>query len=362
MTAAGASGGTAGAAKTSPGANTEDARRGVAVVAGDGLDVVEGLNYIGRVGEGVGVAVGCAFGVGEVVSSRNGPNSSGFGAERSVSRRPITVAVFRRAVRRHRAPARRSTPSPTPTRCPTLAESVSAEKRRVVSAAIYGRVRASVEVCAACLSVDGPDRRRGRLDRGRERPGAPPGAQNSSFSPKFAPLRPLASYHGASRVTRWSSVSRRRATKVVGRQNYSGESHRSGFRPKWAVFGPWGRPKALSAAIQRPAAAVGTLDGREDRRALGQGPDAAAQGRGNHPLVLGRDAFGECRAPCGRRRRCRSPCRSSMMSNRPAEHSGGDRSTRNAAFGAEIIRFRAIRGHLGPERPLPRQFRNSGRL
>ena len=50
------------------------------------------------------------------------------------------------------------------------------------------------------------------------------------------------------------------------------------------------------------------------------------------------------------------------MSNRPAEHSDGDRSTRNAAFGAEIIRFRAIRGHLGPERPLPRQFRNSGRL
>ena len=49
------------------------------------------------------------------------------------------------------------------------------------------------------------------------------------------------------------------------------------------------------------------------------------------------------------------------MSNRPAEHSGGDRSTRNAAFGAEIIRFRAIRGHLGPERPLPRRFRTPGR-
>ena len=50
------------------------------------------------------------------------------------------------------------------------------------------------------------------------------------------------------------------------------------------------------------------------------------------------------------------------MSNRPAEHSDGDRSTRNAAFGAEIIRFRAIRGHLGPERPLPRRCRNPGRL
>ena len=50
------------------------------------------------------------------------------------------------------------------------------------------------------------------------------------------------------------------------------------------------------------------------------------------------------------------------MSNRPAEHSDGDRSTRNAAFGAEIIRFRAIRGHLGPERPLPRRCRTPGRL
>ena len=50
------------------------------------------------------------------------------------------------------------------------------------------------------------------------------------------------------------------------------------------------------------------------------------------------------------------------MSNLPAEHSGGDRSTRNAAFGAEIIRFRAIRGHLGPERPLPRRFRTPGKL
>ena len=118
----------------------------------------------------------------------NSPKTNDFGAKRSVSRRPITVAVFRRAVRHHRAPARRSTPSPTPTRCPTLAESVSAEKRRMVSAALYGRVRASVEVCATCPSVDGPDRSRGRLDRRRERLGAPPGAQNSSFSPKSTPI------------------------------------------------------------------------------------------------------------------------------------------------------------------------------
>ena len=30
------------------------------------------------------------------------------------------------------------------------------------------------------------------------------------------------------------------------------------------------------------------------------------------------------------------------MSNRPAEHSDGDRSTRNAAHGPENMRFRAI--------------------
>ena len=118
----------------------------------------------------------------------NSPKTNDFGAKRSVSRRPITVAVFRRAVRHHRAPARRSTPSPTPTRCPTLAESVSAEKQRMVSAALCGRVRASVEVCATCPSIDGPNRSRGRLDRERERPGAPPGAQNSSFSPKSTPI------------------------------------------------------------------------------------------------------------------------------------------------------------------------------
>ena len=118
----------------------------------------------------------------------------------------------------------------------------------------------------------------------------------------------------------------------------------------------------LSAAIWRVEAPLRAGDGQADRGGLERGPDAAAQGRGDHLPLLGRDAFGECRAPCGCRRRCRSPCRSSMMSNRPAEHSDGDRSTRNAAFGAEIIRFRAIRGHLGPERPLPRRCRTPGRL
>ena len=36
----------------------------------------------------------------------NSPKTNDFGAKRSVSRRPITVAVFRRAVGRQRAPAR----------------------------------------------------------------------------------------------------------------------------------------------------------------------------------------------------------------------------------------------------------------
>ena len=66
----------------------------------------------------------------------------------------------------------------------------------MVSAALYGRVRASVEVCAACPSIDGPDHRRERLDRGRERPGVPPGAQNSSFSPKSTPTGSVASLRG----------------------------------------------------------------------------------------------------------------------------------------------------------------------
>jgi len=68
-------------------------------------------------------------------SASNSPKTHVFGTMRSVSRRPITAAVFRRAVRHHRAPARRSTPSPTPRRCPAVAESVSAENRRMATAA-----------------------------------------------------------------------------------------------------------------------------------------------------------------------------------------------------------------------------------
>ena len=41
----------------------------------------------------------------------NSPKTNDFGAKHSVSRRPITVAVFRREVRHQRAPARRSTRS-----------------------------------------------------------------------------------------------------------------------------------------------------------------------------------------------------------------------------------------------------------
>ena len=49
------------------------------------------------------------------------------------------------------------------------------------------------------------------------------------------------------------------------------------------------------------------------------------------------------------------------MSNRPAEHSDGDRSTRNAAHGPENMRFRAIRGALEPKPPLTRRFRTPER-
>ena len=48
-------------------ATTEDAHRGAAAVAGDGLDVVERVEHMIRAGEGVGVAPSCEIGVGEVV-------------------------------------------------------------------------------------------------------------------------------------------------------------------------------------------------------------------------------------------------------------------------------------------------------
>ena len=57
--------------------------------------------------------------------------------------------------------------------------------------------------------------------------------------------------------------------------------------------------------------------------------------------------FRDRRATRGRRRRRRSPCRSSMTSSRPAEYGFGDRQARNAACGAEFVRFRAICGHFG---------------
>ena len=57
--------------------------------------------------------------------------------------------------------------------------------------------------------------------------------------------------------------------------------------------------------------------------------------------------FRDRRATRGRRRRRRSPCRSSMTSSHPAEYGFGDWQARNAACGAEFIRFRAICGHFG---------------
>ena len=102
----------------------------------------------------------------------------------------------------------------------------------MVSAALYGRVRASVEVCAACPSIDGPDRRRERLDRGRERPGVPPGAQNSSFSPKSTPIWLSRAYPRNFLVTRertrrgWLSGTHGRPAKASYR------ACRSAFRRK----------------------------------------------------------------------------------------------------------------------------------
>ena len=96
-----------------------------------------------------------------------------FGTKRSVSRRPITVAVFRRAVRHHRAPPSQSARSSTPTRCPTVAESASAEKRRMVHAVLCGHVRASFGVPAASMSVNGLDCHRKPQDRRTECPGPP---------------------------------------------------------------------------------------------------------------------------------------------------------------------------------------------
>ena len=103
----------------------------------------------------------------------NSPKTNDFGAKRSVSRRPITVAVFRRAVRHHRAPPSQSARSSTPTRCPTVAESASAEKRRMVHAVLCGHVRASFGVPAASMSVNGLDCHRKPQDRRTECPGPP---------------------------------------------------------------------------------------------------------------------------------------------------------------------------------------------
>ena len=62
---------------------------------------------------------------------------------------------------------------------------------------------------------------------------------------------------------------------------------------------PWRRSKALSAAIQPPAAAVGTVDGQTGRTNLDRGPDAAVKGRGDHSRILGRDASATVGHPAG---------------------------------------------------------------
>ena len=104
--------------------------------------------------------------------AQNELKTNEFEAMRSVWRQPITFAVFRRALRHHGALPRPSTPSSTPTARLTPAKGASAENRRMATAALYGRVRASGGIPAGLASVDGPDRRRGPLVRYRECPGA----------------------------------------------------------------------------------------------------------------------------------------------------------------------------------------------
>ena len=104
--------------------------------------------------------------------AQNELKTNEFEAMRSVWRQPITFAVFRRALRHHGALPRPSTPSSTPTARPTPAEGASAENRRMATAALCGRVRASGGIPAGLASVGGPDRRRGPLVRYRECPGA----------------------------------------------------------------------------------------------------------------------------------------------------------------------------------------------
>ena len=116
--------------------------------------------------------------------AQNELKTNEFEAMRSVWRQPITFAVFRRALRHHGALPRPSTPSSTPTARPTPAEGASAENRRMATAALCGRVRASGGIPASLTFVDGPDRHRGPLVCYRECPGARLGGQSSSFSPK----------------------------------------------------------------------------------------------------------------------------------------------------------------------------------
>ena len=126
-------------------------------------------------------------------SASNSPKTHVFGTMRSVSRRSITVAVLRRAVRHRGAPVRRSRRSPTATRCPKLVESTSGAYLRMVTAAVCGRVRASLGAPAAFPSIDGPDGRLRPLDRCRELLGAPLGPQNSPFWLEATLLRPPSS-------------------------------------------------------------------------------------------------------------------------------------------------------------------------
>ena len=103
----------------------------------------------------------------------------------------------------------------------------------------------------------------------------------------------------------------------------------------------------LSAAIWRVEAPLRAGDGQADREGPRTRPGCGRKGRGGHPPVRGRGGLGRASRGCGRRRPRSSSSRRWTVSMRPANHSKGDRSTRTAAIGSEITRFRVILGRSG---------------
>ena len=138
------------------------------MLAGGDQTIVEDVVCADGASGGVGVVLRRDLGVPVTRRIPRGPKTKRFGAARGVSRRPITAAVFPRAVRHRRA--RRRCPSRfcTAARRATPAEIVAAEDPRMVAAALCGRVRASLGAPAGRASIADHERRRGPLGRCKE--------------------------------------------------------------------------------------------------------------------------------------------------------------------------------------------------